>query len=103
MKPNKSFRNIQSVSALATIVLSLALPSAQAATRIKQDNTDPLNQASSWDTLPNAADIAQSDSTVTTANSTVLGADFELVWHQNHRPRHGSRGPNRLRLAPGIP
>jgi autotransporter-associated beta strand protein len=61
--------------AIATL---LAVPSADAATRFKQDNIDPLNLASSWDTLPNAADIAQWDATVTTANSTVLGAD--LSW-----------------------
>jgi len=60
------------------IAALLAVPSADAATRIKQDNTDPLNQASSWDTLPNAADIAQWDITVTGANSTLLGAD--LSW-----------------------
>jgi fibronectin-binding autotransporter adhesin len=62
-------------SAIATL---LAVPSADAATRIKQDNTAPLNLASSWDTLPGAADIGQWDSTVTTANSTVPGAD--LSW-----------------------
>lgn len=56
----------------------LIAPSAHAATRIKQNNTDPLNQASSWDVLPGSADIAQWDVTVTGANSTVLGAD--LSW-----------------------
>ena len=45
--------------------------------QIQADNADP-NLASSWDTLPGAADIAQWEFTVTAANSPVLGAD--LSW-----------------------
>jgi len=36
-------------------------PAAQAATRLKQNNSDALNLPSSWDFLPGAADIAQWD------------------------------------------
>ena len=39
------------------------------------DNSDNLNLASSCDTLPGTADIAQWDFTVTAANSPTLGAD----------------------------
>lgn len=61
-----------------TCVFAILPPVAQSATRIKQNNTDDLNLASSWDTLPGLLDIAQWDSTVTGANSTVLGED--LTW-----------------------
>lgn len=64
---------------LATAIASmLALPATQAATSTKADNTDNLNLASSWDTLPGPADIARWNDTVTTANSTLLGAN--LSW-----------------------
>jgi len=64
--------------ALALAQFALAPPAVQAATCIKQDNADNLNLASSWNVLPGAADIAQWDVVVSTANNTVLGAD--LTW-----------------------
>ena len=66
--------------AVATIAASFgfAPPAAQAATRIKQNNTTALNLAGSWDTVPGAGDIAQWDATVTTANNSLLGTD--LSW-----------------------
>ena len=64
--------------ALWLAAFALIPTAAHAATRSKQDNTDNLNLASSWDTLPGAADIAQWTNTVTGANTTVLGAD--LSW-----------------------
>lgn len=46
---------------------------------VKDDNTDNLNLISSWTGgIPGAADLAIWDSTVTTANTTVLGVD--LAW-----------------------
>ena len=60
---------------LAGVLLSMQ---AEGATRIKQDNTNSLNLASSWDALPGASDVAQWDATVTGANSTVLGGN--LSW-----------------------
>ena len=60
-------------------VLGLTQPAAHAATSTKQNNSTALNLAGSWDTLPTSADIAQWTSTVTTANSPILGAD--LSWH----------------------
>jgi autotransporter-associated beta strand protein len=56
----------------------LTVPAARAATRNKANNIAALNFAGSWDVLPGTADIAQWSSTVTSANSTVLGAD--LSW-----------------------
>ena len=60
-------------------VLVLASPISRAATRTKQNNSSALNLAVSWDALPSTADIAQWTSTVTTANSPVLGADLSLL------------------------
>ena len=59
-------------------VLGLLPSSSHAATCTKQNNSTALNLAGSWDTLPGVADIAQWTSTVTAANSPVLGAD--LSW-----------------------
>lgn len=77
MKSNLPNTRILLAISLATFVL---VPAAtHAATRSKQDNTDPLNLASSWDVLPGASDIAQWTSTVTAGNTTAsLGAD--LSW-----------------------
>jgi hypothetical protein len=78
MKSNMRSSSILLALALAACGL-LALPAARAATRTKQDNTDALNLASSWDTLPGPADIAQWTNIVTVDNTTAsLGAD--LSW-----------------------
>jgi autotransporter-associated beta strand protein len=75
MKFNPPNTRILFAISLAAFVLIPA--TAHAATRSKQDNTDPLNLASSWDALPGAADIAQWTSTVTAGNTTAsLGADL---------------------------
>jgi autotransporter-associated beta strand protein len=58
------------------ITALLISPSAQAATRIKANNADALNLASSWDTLPGVADIASWTSTVNATNTVALGADL---------------------------
>ena len=77
MKSNLPNTRILLAISLATFVLVPA--AAHAATRSKQDNTDALNLASSWDTLPGPTDIAQWTSTVTAGNTTAsLGAD--LSW-----------------------
>jgi autotransporter-associated beta strand protein len=60
-------------------LLGLLCPSAHAATSTKQNNSTVLNLASSWDTLPGAADIGQWTSAVTSANSPALGADLSLL------------------------
>ena len=77
MKSNPPNTRILLAISLATFVL---VPTAShAATRSKQDNTDPLNLASSWDALPGSVDIAQWTNTVTAGNTTAsLGAD--LSW-----------------------
>ena len=77
MKYRNSVHRILAGPAFALAVSAL-ITGSQGATRFKADNADDLNLASSWDTLPGAADIAQWDLTVTTANSPVLGAD--LTW-----------------------
>ncbi len=61
-------------SILTVSLLLMVGFAAQAATRIKQDNNTDLNLPGSWDTIPGIGDIAQWDSTVTGANTTVLGA-----------------------------
>ena len=77
MKSNPPNTRILLAISLATFVL---VPTASpAATRSMQDNTDPLNLASSWDALPGSVDIAQWTNTVTAGNTTAsLGAD--LSW-----------------------
>ncbi len=48
-------------------------------TSVKADNSDDLNLVSSWTAgLPGGSDVAIWDSTVTTANTTFMGAD--LTW-----------------------
>jgi fibronectin-binding autotransporter adhesin len=64
--------------ALASLVqLAVLATNARAASITKANNADNLIQGSSWvgGTAPGSADIAQWDSTVTSANATVLGAD----------------------------
>ena len=78
MKSTSAIQRIHHRLAISLAVLALIPAAAHAATRTKQNDTDNLNLASSWDTLPGAADIAQWDSAVTAANTTVLGAD--LSW-----------------------
>ncbi|MFY7818941.1 MAG: beta strand repeat-containing protein [Akkermansiaceae bacterium] len=64
---------------LATIATMAVISSnVGAAERIKQNNTTALNLAGSWDVLPNSADIAVWNNTVTAANSTALGGN--LTW-----------------------
>jgi len=62
-----------SVTALAALSSS-----AWALDRIKQDNTDNLNLATSWDTAPGAGDVGVWDSTVTGVNTVNLGGN--LSW-----------------------
>ena len=77
MKSNPPNTRILLAISLSTFVL--VPTAAHAATRSKQDNTDPLNLASSWDALPGSVDIAQWTNTVTAGNTTAsLGAD--LSW-----------------------
>lgn len=67
--------------ALATVIAAgLPVFQAQAADRIKANNTTALNLAGSWDTLPDAGgnDVAVWNSTVLAANAVALGAD--LSW-----------------------
>jgi len=50
---------------------------AQAATRVKANNADDLNLTSSWlVAAPGSGDVAQWNSTVTSANSVLLGANL---------------------------
>jgi autotransporter-associated beta strand protein len=83
MKSKSVFRLVRTGSPAACILAGsiaalLVAPATQAAISIKQDNTDNLSLATSWDFLPGIADVAQWDFTVTGANSTVAGAD--LSW-----------------------
>jgi autotransporter-associated beta strand protein len=59
------------------VLLTLLGVSARAATISKANNADNLVLGSSWvlGTAPGSGDIAQWDSTVTSANTTILGAD----------------------------
>lgn len=74
-----SRKNTLVLAGSAVVLLSLAAPVMQAATRTKQNNTTDLNLAGSWDTLPSNSDIAQWTNIVTTANSTMLGTDLNLL------------------------
>ena len=77
MKSTPAIQRILPGLAISLAAFVLIPATAHAATRSKQDNTDPLNLASSWDALPGAADIAQWTSTVTAGNTTAsLGADL---------------------------
>lgn len=77
MKPGKNPFLGSAWSGLALLTFALALPTAHAATRTKADNADDLNLTSSWSggLVPGAFDVATWDSTVTGANSTLLGAN----------------------------
>ena len=65
---------------LLLLFTAILVPQATAVDRVKANNTDNLNQATSWvgGTVPGAVDVAVWDATVTAANSTLLGAD--LSW-----------------------
>lgn len=65
----------------AMLLFGWAGPAAPAADRFKANNTDDLNQTTSWagGVVPGGADVAVWDDTVMSANTTVLGAD--LSWH----------------------
>ncbi len=62
---------------LMTCMATASTP-AHAVTRIKANNTNNLNLATSWDTLPGVNDVASWTSVVTGPNSSALGAD--LSW-----------------------
>ncbi len=77
---NKNAPATNSVRMLAVALAAAALlaaHSAQGATLSKANDTDTLNLTTSWNggVVPGVADIAQWDSTVTAANSVVLGAN----------------------------
>lgn len=59
-------------------LMAVASPPLHAVTRVKANNTNNLNLATSWDALPGVGDVASWTSTVTGANSSALGAD--LSW-----------------------
>ena len=63
---------------LLALMATAAAHTASAATVTKLDNTDNLNLSTSWTAgvIPGANDIALWDNTVTSANSTVLGANL---------------------------
>jgi len=77
-KPAHAGSAIRTSALLLAALLALVPAAMQAATSTKQNNTTSLNLAASWDFLPGTTDIAQWTSTVTAANSTLLGAD--LSW-----------------------
>jgi autotransporter-associated beta strand protein len=79
MKPKNT--RILSVPAAALASLALIQFTANAATLSKADNTNDLNLATSWSgsVVPGANDIAQWDSTVTAANSTLVGANLSFA------------------------
>src|SRR5688500_18573866 len=60
---------------------ALATPIARAADRIKADNADALNLTSSWvgGVVPTTSDVAVWDSSVTAANTVLLGADLSVA------------------------
>src|SRR5215467_10692982 len=67
---------------LVIITLSANPETLSAATRVKENNSDNLNQPSSWTNgiVPGNADVAQFDSTVTTSLTLALGA--ATTWNQ---------------------
>jgi autotransporter-associated beta strand protein len=78
MKPKRNpFVRITQAAPVLSAVMVFTLPSAEAATRIKANNTDNLNLTSSWvgGVVPGSLDIATWDSTVAGANTVALGAD----------------------------
>lgn len=80
MKPNSSRFHALLLRSSATALFAIACHAAQAATISKANNTTNLSLTGSWTggIVPGATDIASWTSTVTGANSTVLGAD--LSW-----------------------
>jgi hypothetical protein len=64
------------------ITILVSIPTTHAATRVKANNSDNLNLASSWTNgiVPGNADIAQFDSTITGPLTLTLGAD--TTWNQ---------------------
>lgn len=80
MKPKNISRHLFPTSALAFASLAFIQFTAHAATVSKANNGDDLNLTTSWTgaVAPGAADIAQWDSTVTSANSSLLGADLSV-------------------------
>jgi autotransporter-associated beta strand protein len=80
MKPKSSASRVSSLHAFAMAsFITIQLP-AQAATISKLDNAIDLNLAASWSgaVVPGVNDIAQWDSTVTGANSSLLGGDLSF-------------------------
>jgi autotransporter-associated beta strand protein len=80
MKPRIISSNLRALgTSLAALLASHS--GVTAATIYKNDNVTPLNVTTSWagDIVPGVNDIAAWDATVTSANSTVLGAD--LAWN----------------------
>lgn len=79
MKPKKIpfVRITHAAPMFGAAVMVFNVPSAEAATRIKANNTDNLNLTSSWvgGVVPGTLDVATWDSTVTGANTVALGAD----------------------------
>ena len=72
---------------IMAVGLALFGCTAQAATRVKADNTSNLNLASSWvgAVVPGSYDVAQWTNTVTSANAVLLGtnANYMGVWIVN--------------------
>jgi autotransporter-associated beta strand protein len=80
MKPKKPAAHHLKAPALALASLALIQSTAHAATISKADNSDNLNLTTSWtgSVVPGTADIAQWDSTVTSANTTLLGGNLSF-------------------------
>ncbi len=78
MKPK--FHTNPLLRALLAAALIGSPGSAYAATRTKLDNTNDLNLATSWlgGNVPGSLDVASWDSTVTGANSTLLGSNLSI-------------------------
>ena len=71
-------RSSLAARALLALMLAGSAQSLHAATIVKLDNTDNLNLTTSWNGggVPGASDIASWDSTVTGANTVLLGANL---------------------------
>lgn len=80
MKPNSSRFRLLVLRTSATALFAATCQATYAATVVKANNTTNLNLTGSWSggIVPGPADTAAWTSTVTTANSTLLGAD--LTW-----------------------
>nr|MDH4444654.1 autotransporter-associated beta strand repeat-containing protein [Akkermansiaceae bacterium] len=81
MKPKKPAAHHLKAPALALASLALIQSTAHAATIAKANNSDNLNLTTSWtgSVVPGTADIAQWDSTVTDANTTLLGGNLSFA------------------------